>query len=182
MRVPHYGSSNKFTITISLKVRRHGVHSIRTEPSMRDQGSILTNHSFRSKRQWKISSSEDWNLVSWPLVWKPPLVLRMGILFVFWWTSTHEKIFDLTNTNVNWSTYRLPTNNPFYLGSGYPFWISLITASICLVGSFDPLAASLINAWMCFGNLLNIRSKCEWVGFVASPLVLVIPSRVDRNV
>lgn len=182
MRVPHYGSSSKSIITISLKVRRHGVHSIRTEPSTRDQGGTLTNHSFRSKRQWKISSSEDWKLVSWPLVWKPPLVLRMGILFVFWWTSTHEKIFDLTNTNVNWSTYRLPTNNPFYLGSGYPFWISLITASICLFGSFDPLAASLINAWMCFGNLLNIRSKCEWVGFVASPLELVYPSRVDRNV
>ena len=98
------------------------------------------------------------------------------ILSVFWWTSPTKKIFDLTNTNVNWSTYRLPTNNPFYLGSGYPFWISLITASICLFGSFDPLAASLINAWMCFGNLLNIRSKREWVWLLPSHLSIVSSS------
>ena len=104
-----------------------------------------------------------------------PRPRMVWILGVFWWTSTHEKIFDLTNTNANWSTYRLPTNNPFYLGSGYPFWISLITASICLFGSLD-LAVSLINAWMCFGNLLNIRSIREWVWLLPSHLSIVSSS------
>ena len=75
-----------------------------------------------------------------------PSASQGGCVCLLGGTSTHEKIFDLTNTNVNWSTYGLPTNNPFYLGSGCPFWISLITASICLFGSLDPLAASLINA------------------------------------